>query len=195
MTEQVPPQELPPATVPEPIPPGTPIAIPPLEEKESEPEVTKVEEKKSDYEIPEDLDLLDPKNMREAVAKSVESKISVIHNDMATQRITNEVKSIIEEHPEYKPYAAKIQKWVTHPNRIDFIKKGFPVNSVVLEAIAPHLEKIGAEKARLADKKARESGGDGTSTKPKVATTQTDFKSMSMKDISDMAERVKSGRM
>lgn len=193
MTDPVPPQVIPPAA-PEPIPQGTPI-IPKLEEKDPEPEVTKSEEKKDgDYVIPEDLDLLDPKNMREAVAKSVEARISNIQGDMQNQRITNEVKSIIEAHPEYKPFAEKIQKWVTHPNRIDFIKRGFPVNSVVLEAIAPHLEKIGAEKARLADEKARRSGGDGRTVPAKATNTNTDFKSMSAKDITDMAERVKSGR-
>lgn len=201
MTEQVPPQVTPPAPeIPHSTPPekapieGTPI-IPALEEKEVEPEVTKVEKTDDGYVIPDDMDLLDPKNAREAIAKTVEAKISVIHNDMTTQRIKSEVKSIIEEHPEYKPYAEKIQKWVTHPNRIDFIKKGFPVKSVVLEALAPHLEKIGAEKARLADAKAKASAGDGVTTPPKVASTKIDFKSMSPKDISDMAERVKSGRM
>lgn len=195
MTDPIVPEGTPPATppvVPETTKPVTPPVVP---EVELEPEVRKVEKKgEPEYTIPEDMDMLDPKKAKEAIEKTVESRLSALKGDLEGQRINQEVKSIIEAHPEYKPFEAKIQKWVNHPNRINFIKNGFPVSSVVLEAIAPHLEKIGAEKARLADAKAKASGGDGTSPKPKTANTQTDYKSMSPKDIEALAERVKQGR-
>jgi len=206
MTEPVvPPQETPPAApvtpvVPPTTPPATPPlppekVIPPLEEKDNEPEISNVEKKgDDDYKIPENLDTLDSKAVSEAITKAVEARIQPIKNDAATQAVKSEVTAIIAEHPEYRPFEEKIRKWVLHPNRIGFIRNGFPVKSVVMEAIAPHLEKIGAEKARLADKKARESGGDGATVTPSSATTKVDYNSMSSKDIEALAEKVKTGR-
>lgn len=205
---QVTPPAAPPATPPEtppttppatptqppaaPTPPATP-ATPPPEEK-IDPPVGTVDPETGEYVIPEDLDTMDSKKVKEAIDKSVQAGISKATSALAVQRINNEVKEIIDAHPEYKPYADRIKKWVTHPNRIKFIKNGFPVQSVVLEAIAPHLEKIGAEKARIADEKARRSAGNGVTTPPAVATTAPDYKSMSAADIEALAEKVKSGR-
>lgn len=199
MTEPVvPPKETPPAApvVPPTTPPSTPPdkIIPPLEEKEIEPEVRKVEKHDDGYKIPEDLDTLNPKAVNEAINSAIEAKITPIRNDAQTQAIKSEVSAIIESHPEYKPFEEKIRKWVLHPNRIGFIRNGFPVNSVVMEAIAPHLEKIGAEKARLADKKARESGADGATIVPAGATTKTDYNAMPAADFEKLTENVKSGR-
>lgn len=204
MTEPVvPPQVTPPAattTPPEatttppatpPTPPATPT--PPPEEK-IDPPVGTIDAETGEYVIPEDLDTMDSKKVKEAIDKSVQAGISKATNTFVVQRINNEVKDIITAHPEYEPYKERITKWVNHPNRIKFIKNGFPVQSVVLEAIAPHLEKIGAEKARLADIKARASGGAGATTPPAVAKTTPDYKSMSPKDIEILAEKVKSGR-
>lgn len=201
---QVTPPAAPPATPPEtpPTPPATPptqpatppaAATPPPEEK-IDPPVGTVDPETGEYVIPEDLDTMDSKKVKEAIDKSVQAGISKATSALAIQRINNEVKEIIDAHPEYKPFADRIKKWVTHPNRIKFIKNGFPVQSVVLEAIAPHLEKIGAEKARIADEKARRSAGGGATTPPAVATTAPDYKSMSVADIEALAEKVKSGR-
>lgn len=195
MTEPIVPEKVTPPATPPVVPQVAPVVPPVVPDKDLEPEVTKVEVKKDgDYVMPDDIDLLDPKKAKEAIEKTVESRLSSLQGDMQTQRINTEIKSIIEAHPEYKPFADKITKWVTHPNRISFIKNGFPVQSVVLEAIAPHLEAIGAEKARLADKKSRESGGDGTTVTAKTVNTKIDFKAMSSKDIEALADKVKSGR-
>lgn len=201
---QVTPPAAPPATPPEtpptppatpPTPPATPPAAttPPPEEK-IDPPVGTVDPETGEYVVPEDLDTMDSKKVKEAIEKSVESRVSKATSALAVQRINSEVKDIISAHPEYEPYKERITKWVNHPNRIKFIKNGFPVQSVVLEAIAPHLEKIGAEKARIADKKARESAGNGVTTPPAVATTVPDYKSMPTADIEALAEKVKSGR-
>ncbi len=186
MEDTTPKQESPPAKTPDTV--VTPEAV-------EEPQITTTEGKKDSYSMPDDADLLDPKQAKEVIEKTIDSRLSEMRGSMEGQRINQEVKDILEQNPEYKPYADKINKWVNHPNRIQFIKNGFPVKSVVLEAIAPHLQQIGAEKARAADQKARESEGSGTTTAPQVASTTTDFKAMSNKDIENMAERVKSGRM
>lgn len=195
MTEPVVPTGTPPATPPQPpaAPPATPPA-PPAPTKEPEPELMTVEEKKADeYVMPENIDLLDPKQAREAIEKTVESRLKKVQGDLQEQRIDQEVKSYIESNPEYKPYADKISKWVKHPNRINFIKNGLPVSSVILEAVAPHLQEIGAEKARIADAKAKASGGGGTGAAPKTPG-KVDYKSMSLKDIEVLAEKVKAGQ-
>lgn len=207
---QVTPPAAPPATPPEtpPTPPATPQTPPaaavtpqpppatttPPPEEPTEPPVGTIDPETGEYVIPDDLDALDSRQLKEVIDKSVKAGVSKATSGIVIQRINTEVKEIIDAHPEYKPFADRIKKWVTHPNRIKFIKNGFPVQSVVLEAIAPHLEKIGAEKARIADKKARESAGNGVTTPPTVATTTPDYKSMSNTDITDLAEKVKSGR-
>jgi len=154
------PPETPPATPPTPpaAPPATPT--PPPEEK-IDPPVGTVDPETGEYVIPEDLDTMDSKKVKEAIDKSVQAGISKATGAIAVQRINNEVKDIIAAHPEYEPYKERITKWVNHPNRLKFIKNGFPVQSVVLEAIAPHLEKIGAEKMKAAIAKAKASEANG----------------------------------
>lgn len=193
------PPTTPPATPPASTPPSTPPTPPtPPEEKIEEdvnPEVIGADDKGDDeYKIPEDLDTLDAKQVGEVINKSVESRMNKVRNSVLNQTVNNEVRSIIDAHPEYKPYAKRISNWVNHPNRMKFIKQGFPVSAVVSEAISPYLEKIGAEKARIADKKAKESAGDGGTPTPKTTTTKTDYKAMSDKEFENLTDKVKSGR-
>ena len=87
-------------------------------------------------------------------------------------RIETELQAELGKHPEYKPYEKQIRTFVNHENRIGFIKNGLPVSSVVLEAIAPHLQKIGAQKERDAAAAAAASHGGGSSARPVAQPTK-----------------------
>lgn len=191
----------PPATPPAdpPTPPATPPTPPatPPEDKiddTANPDVDKVDDDKVDDLKTDDLDMLDPKNVGKVVDQRVEQRLGKIRETMAETRIAAELNNELATHPEYKPYEKRIRNWVNHPNRKFFIAKGFPVKSVILEAIAPYLERIGAEKLKVATDKAKKTTTDGQTTVP-PATTKRDVSKMSNKEVDQLAQDVISGRV
>lgn len=194
---QDPPQD-PPADPP--ADPKDPAATPPEEDNEepekydTTPPAKKTEEKPpaDDTELPEE----DQKAIEKLVEKKYGKYFASIEQQAEFQhkaRVESELSKILTDNPEYKPYEAKIRKFVTHENRAEFIKNGLPVKVVVNEAIAPYLQKIGAEKAKAADIKANtiKVNGEqkGNETKGKV-----DYASMTSEQIREMGEQVKAGR-
>lgn len=133
----------------------------------------------------------DQQNITKAVKKIIAPLETTIHNN----RVETELQQIMLQNPEYKPFEARIRRFVTAPNRTDLIKAGLPVRSVVIEAISPYLQQIGATKAKAADAKANlASDGGGTQDRPTAAGKFPDVSKMSNKEIEELGEKVKSGR-
>jgi len=96
--------------------------------------------------------------------------------------IAYEIDTAIADQPELKQYEKQIRAFVTHPNRMRFIKDGLPVSSVIAEAVAPHQQKIGAKKEREAAAAANDTKDSGSGArkptgegKDWLAATKEDF--------------------
>lgn len=128
----------------------------------------------------------------EKISKVVKKHLSGFVDELSGQRIDSEVNKILTENPEYKPYEARIRRFVDSPNRKEYIKAGLPVKAVIMEAIAPYLEQIGANKRKLADEKAKITGGGGSTTQP-ASDKGRDWSTVPSKDITLIAEQIKAG--
>lgn len=127
------------------------------------------------------------------IKKTIQKEIAPIQDTLQKQAIEGELQAVLTQNPEYKDYEKEIRKYVTHPNRLKFIKQGLPVKTVVAEAIEPHLQEIGAKKKEIADAKAAATS-NGTNAAAPAETQAPDFGKMSNKDVTDMAEKIKSGQ-
>ncbi len=135
----------------------------------------------------------DDEDEEKRIAKMVDKRLSPFETQVHTQRVNTEVEQILQSNPEYKPYEAKIRRFVNHENRAGLIRQGLPVKTVVLEAIAPHLQQIGAAKAKAADEKAAKTRVDGSSARPNEPGKLPDFANMKASEIEDIAEQVRRG--
>lgn len=144
----------------------------------------------------DDIDEDDEKAIKKVVSKELQSVTKEL-NDFKEERfkatVDKDLNKILTDNPEYKPYEARIRRFVNHENRIGLIKRGLPVNTVVLEAVAPYLQKIGAQKAKVADEKAKNLKTEGQQ-KGGTPTAKPDFKNMSVAEIEKIGELVKQGR-
>jgi hypothetical protein len=129
----------------------------------------------------------------DAIRKVVKSEMAPVADSLHTQRIENEIQKILTENPEYKPYEKRIRNFVTHENRKGLIKQGLPVQAVVVEAVAPYMQEIGAARAKAADEKADKTKSAGSSTTP-TETPEVDLSKMKNVDVTNMSEQIKSGR-
>jgi hypothetical protein len=133
----------------------------------------------------------------EDVNKQIESfnkRFDQATNHIYKQTVESEVRGIITDNPEYKPYEDRIRRFVFHENRFGMIKGGLPVQTVVLEAIAPYLQKIGAEKARSADTKAKQMKVNGQGQAPSEGKGGPDYSKMTNEEILKINEQIKSGQ-
>lgn len=184
---------------------GTPPSDPPKDEDDgADPDkfdspaaAPKKEEKpKVGEDDEDDLDDADEKRIEKAVEKKYGSafkELETIRENQHKDKVEADLAKILNANPEYKQYEARIRRFVNHDNRSGLIKQGLPVRTVVIEAIEPYLQKIGAEKAKAADEKANKERGGGDQ-KEAAPTGKVDYTTMSAKEIEEMGEQVKSGR-
>lgn len=187
------------------VTPETPTTPEPQDTKPAVPEVdlneypaldgfTSGDEKKPEEGKKEDeYDPYNVDNVRKIAKDQINEAVAPFQEQLYQTKVDNEVNKIMSDNPEYKPYEERVRKWVTHPNRQKLIKQGLPVKAVVYEALAPYLEKIGAEKARKADAEAKVSGTPTTTVKP-TEKSGNPYSGMSHKDIENLANRVKAGQ-
>ncbi len=156
-----------------------------------EPEGTATTETKTDDEKKDDDEIVPDDEA--IISKVLDKKLSPFTQQLQNQKTEAELAAILAQNPEYKPYEARIRRWVTHPNRAGLIKQGLPVKTVVIEALSPYLQKIGADKAKKADDKARMDNVDGATSTPATGKLP-DFNKMSTEEFTKMSEQVKAGR-
>lgn len=128
------------------------------------------------------------------IEKVVDKKLAGVNDTLYAQRVETELQNIFTQNPEYKPFEKRIRSFVNHENRRGLIRQGLPVRTVAIEAVEPYLQKIGAEKARLADEKASKTRSAGSSQSTQTETPSIDLSKMKSSDITNMAEQIKSGR-
>ena len=71
-----------------------------------------------------------------------------------------EISDFVAENPDFKVYEAKVRRFMTHPSR-----RNLPIKSIFYEVAGDNLLKMGAERAKAADLKAKDSQTGGGSNR------------------------------
>jgi hypothetical protein len=122
-----------------------------LAKDEGEQEIDEVETDDSEI-APEDEAL---------ITKVVAKRFAPIIDKSLADDDNREVSTFLEENPDFKPFEAKARRFMQHPSR-----RSLPIKSIFYEVAGDALIRIGAERQRVADLRAKESqtgGGSGRS--------------------------------
>ena len=162
-------------------------------DEDEEPELNEEGSSNSDDEDSE-FDPYDPEKAKEFIKKQTEKANEPLKEQLFQQKVESKLSKILTDNPEYAPYEKRIRNFVNHPNRAKMIRQGLPVNTVVLEAVAPYLQKMGAKKAKIADAEADKTKSNGNNKPAVEPKGGNKYAGMSNDEISKMADQVKSGR-
>lgn len=135
-----------------------------------------------DEEDSEDGDDLSPEDAR-AIDKRIEKAIKPFQERALASEVDGEITEFLNANPDFKPFAKKVQRFAMHPSR-----QNIPIKAIFYEVAGDKLIKIGADRLRNADKKARETKTGGTGTSEKGSTS---YKDMPLEDFGKELERVK----
>jgi hypothetical protein len=118
-----------------------------LKDKGGEDEHNDEDNQDDDGVAPEDAEIID-RRVKKILAPVIEKQ--VLEEDKA------EIADFVSKNPDFKPYSDKVLKWAQHPSR-----KGIPIQSLFYEVAGNDLLKIGADRAKKASDKAKESNAGG----------------------------------
>lgn len=106
--------------------------------------------------VPAKPDGNDPKDNEDGTEAELEAMRPIVEQHLADQD-AQEVTAFLEEYPELAKYAGKVERLMKHDSR-----RHIPVRAIFFEVAGDHLMKIGADRARAADAKAKgtQAGGD-----------------------------------
>jgi len=121
-----------------------------MEKKEAE---EKNEDEDDDEIAPEDEAL---------ITKVVSKQFAPVFEKTAKEEDDKEVKSFLEENPDFKPYEAKARRYLSHPSR-----RHLPVSAIFYEVAGTDLLKIGAKRGKEADQEADDTQTGGGSAREK----------------------------
>jgi hypothetical protein len=112
-----------------------------------------------DKETGEDDEEVAPED--EALINKVVSKTfaPIIDKTLAAED-EQEIQSFIKDNPDFKPFEAKARRYMQHPSR-----RQLPVKSIFYEVAGDKLLKIGAERSKAADEKAKNTQTGGGSNR------------------------------
>lgn len=102
-------------------------------------------------------------------------------------RDAQEVKSFLAENPDFAPFAPKVERWMKHPSR-----RHLPVSTIFAEVAMDNMMKIGADRARKADEKAKQTQAGGGSNRAAVAPK--DWRNAPADELAAEQLRVRQGR-
>lgn len=146
-------------------------------------------------------DLDDDKKIQAAVQASVApvlESLSPLLADREAQKVTNEWEQIVKDYPEAKGMENKVKRWATTEGSV---YKGDVKGAFQAIAGTDFFIKVGAKRAKAAEKESNEDkGGGGTTPRPSqdnnggVSTDATDLRGKSPAEINKIINAVKSGR-
>lgn len=127
---------------------------------------------------PEDAEILN---------SAIGNAIKPITDKLAASEDATALNSFIAQNPAFKPYQAKIERFMKHPTR-----SHLPIDTVAMEAVGTAgMIKIGAKMARTADHK-KNSSKTGAGNGPRQAEAKADVWGMSDTDFTSMQNSVRS---
>ncbi len=144
------------------------------------------EENEDEEDVNEDEEYDDILPQDEKLIKKVAGKMiaPLIENQLAKDD-ENEVQKFLAENPDFKPYEAKVKKFMVHPSR-----RQLPVESIFYEVAGPDLMKIGAKRAKEADEEAQRSNAGGGSARG-AEDVRVDWANMSLEEFSKRKEEIR----
>jgi hypothetical protein len=102
-------------------------------------------------------------------------------------RDAQEVTEFLNGNPDFAPFTDQVEKWMKHESR-----RHIPVNELFFAAAGNHLMKIGADRARKADREARETQTGGAPNRESAATI--DWATASKEQLEAEKHRIRTGR-
>jgi len=132
----------------------------------------------------EDTDDLSPEDAA-AIDKRIAKRLEPFQKQAAEQEVEASIATFLTENPDFKPFASKAKRFAMHPSR-----EHIPIKSIFYEVAGDKLMKIGAQRAKAADAKARKTktGGSNTTTDGKGSKSYAD---MSLDDFGKELDAVK----
>jgi len=96
----------------------------------------------------------------ELVTNIVAKKFAPILDKSLAADDEKEVQDFLKENPDFKPFEAKARRYMQHPSR-----RALPIEAIFFEVAGRKLLKIGADRAKEADKKAKDTQTGGGSNR------------------------------
>lgn len=128
------------------------------------------------------------------VEKVIEKKYGDYFREMDEEKEAAEINGFIAQNPEFKPYETKIRKFASHPSR-----RHIPISSIAYEVAGPDLMRLGAERAKKADEKAKEAslkaGGSEKGEEGSGVLAGIEKMSPTSKEFAELVEKAKTGRL
>lgn len=125
----------------------------------------------------------------EAIINKVIAKtMAPIISKSLDEEDNKEIGTYLTDNPDFKPFEAKARRYMSHPSRASL-----PIETIFLEVVGQKgLMKLGAERQRLADEKARNSQTGGGSGRGSEGTSNV--MEMSKEDFEAEQEKVRRSR-
>jgi hypothetical protein len=123
----------------------------------------------------------------EMITKVVAKRFAPIIDKSIAADDDKEINDFLTENPDFKTYEAKVRRFMSHPSR-----RSLPIKSIFYEVAGDNLLKMGAERARLADQKAKATQTGGGSNRAKEGATN-DW-TLSQEEFQAKQERIRRGQ-
>lgn len=117
--------------------------------------IEKLKNNKGGAQAEEDLDDIDEEDA-EIIDKRISKFMSPLLQKQMQDEDEKEISDFVQKNPDFAKYADKVRKFSQHPTR-----KDVPITSLFYEVAGEDLMKIGAERGKKADEKAKDSGSGG----------------------------------
>jgi len=123
---------------------------------------------------------------KDLITKVVSPMLAPLVDKTLKAEDDQEISAFLIGNPEFKPFEAKTRRYMAHPSR-----RSLPVESVFYEVAGKQLLKIGADRAKAADEKAKQTQtGGGSNRAGEGAKTDWD---LSKDEFEQKQERVRRG--
>lgn len=128
-------------------------------------------------------DGVDPEDEKK-IGAIVDKRMGKAISGIAAAQMRTEINTFIADNPDYKPYRESIEKFKQHP-----AYSGLPVSQIANIVAGTDLMKIGARRERLAQRKAVETKGGGSTQRP-TKVQGTDWSKASREEFEKERARV-----
>lgn len=115
----------------------------------------------------------------------IEALRPIIEEHLSNQD-AQEVTEFLSKNPDFGPFTEQVEKWMKHESR-----RQIPVDELFFAAAGKHLMKIGADRARKADREARETQTGGAPNRESSAAI--DWSTATKEQLEAEKHRVRTG--
>lgn len=131
----------------------------------------------------DDSDDLSPEDAK-AIDKRIAKAVAPFKQQALESEVDGEIAKFLNANPDFKPFEAKAKRFALHPSR-----QNLPIKSIFYEVAGDKLLKIGADRVRVADKKAKSTKTGGTGTGDQQGSKS--YKDMPLSDFEKELTKVK----